>query len=386
MGGDHLTPDIGEVRAALERCRRPLSQARSIPPAAYTDSAVHTWERRAIFDAGWVGVGRSDRWPPGSIAPIQIGDAGVIIARDTEGNLCAMANTCRHRGAEVVVAAEQCSRFQCPFHGWTYGLDGRLVGAPHMQEADFDRDTHGLVSFRCAERFGFVFISLEQEPPPIDDELLGFDELHAPWPLAELVTVRRREFTVECNWKAFAEVFNEYYHLPLVHKDSIDASYKDPDARDDAPGSFASQFGSTDSTASLLDGAKLDALPTMQGLDGREASGVRYTWLFPTLVFALGVDCMWMYEVHPMGPHRTRCAQVIAFPPETVARSDFDDRVDNYYERCDVAISEDIAVLERQHRGLRSPAAQQGPFSHLEPSVAHFADWYAGRMLAIEPE
>ena len=376
--------DLTAVRTALEACRQEPARARSLPPAAYTDPTVHAWEQRAVFDRGWVGVGRSDRWPPGSVAPATIGDVGVIVSRDTDGRLHAMANTCRHRGAEVVVDAAECARVRCGFHGWTYALDGRLVGAPQMQGSSFDRATHGLVTFACEERHGFVFVSLEAEPPSLDDELHGFAEIHAPWPLADLRTARRREFTVDCNWKAFAEVFNEYYHLPYVHPGSIDDTYGEPDPRDDTTGAYATQFGSTEGTASLLDGARGDAFPPMPSLSGREAAGVRYTWLFPTLVTAIGTDSMWMYEVYPDGPDRCRCAQIIAFPPETFAEADFEARAAKYYERGDVAIGEDIPFLERQQRGLRSSFAQPGPFSHLEPSVAHFADWYAGRMLEVD--
>ncbi|MEM7091544.1 MAG: aromatic ring-hydroxylating dioxygenase subunit alpha [Actinomycetota bacterium] len=373
-----------DLRSALEACVSEPERARSLPPAAYVDPDVSAWEEQAVFRAGWVGVGRSDRWAPGSIAPVSLGSVGLVVSRDADGALHAMANTCRHRGMEIVSEAAECSRFRCGFHGWTYDLDGRLVGAPQMHGAKgFDRADHGLVTFACEERFGFVFVSLEEAPGSVDDALADFADVHAPWPLESLVTTRRREFTVECNWKAFAEVFNEYYHLPYVHPDSIDDSYDEPDPAERVAGDFTTQFGPTSKTASLLDDARSTAFPLMPGLIGREAAGVRYTWLFPTLVTAIGVDCMWMYEVYPHGPNRCRCAQVVAFPPETVALSDFAERAEAYYERFDVAIDEDIPVLEAQQRGMRSPFAAQGPFSHLEPSVAIFANWYAERMLTV---
>lgn len=375
--------DVAGVRAGLEACVAPAASARSIPPDAYTSTEIARWEQQAIFDRGWVGVGRSDRWAAGSVIAVVVGNVGIIVTRDESGGLHAMANSCRHRGAEVVVAEESCTRFRCGFHGWTYALDGRLVGAPHMQESSFERDTHGLVPFSCEERFGFVFVSLEADPPSIDDELVGFGDIHRAWPLADLRSVRRREFTVGCNWKAFAEVFNEYYHLPYVHPDSIDDTYLDPDPAEEVSGSFATQFGPTNGKGSLLnDHQGLNAaLPTMPGLTGREASGVRYTWLFPSLIVAVGQDCLWMYEVYPDGPDRCSCAQVVAFPASTIDSPDFDAVIDSYYERFDLALAEDIPILEQQHRGLQSPAAQQGPFSHLEANVATFANWYATRML-----
>jgi len=272
---------------------------------------------------------------------------------------------------------------RCPFHFWTYGLDGRLLGAPSMQRTEgFDRGEHGLHEFALAERYGFVFVSLEESPPGIDGWLGDFGEVHEASNLAGLVTTHRREFTVECNWKAFAEVFNEYYHLPYVHPGSIDSTYDDPDEPDVVVGAFATHFGTTQGTGGLLEDEQHRALPVMGGLSDREAHGVRYSWLFPNMVIATGAEGMWMYEVYPDGPDRCRCAQVVCFPPETAAMAGFAEVAEAYYERFDVAINEDIPVLEQQQLGMRSPFSRQGRFSYLEPSVARFATWYAERLLS----
>jgi phenylpropionate dioxygenase-like ring-hydroxylating dioxygenase large terminal subunit len=358
-------------------------EASSIPPAFYTDVDHHRWEDDVIFQRGWVGVGRSDRWAkPRTVIPVEIGRSSAIVVRNESGELRAFANACRHRGTELVAAAEVCSRIRCPFHAWTYDLDGRLVGAPQMHlTVDFDRGEYGLVPFAIAERAGFVFVSVAPNPPSFDEWFAGFDEIHVPWNVGELVITRRREFSVACNWKAFAEVFNEYYHLPYVHPGSIDNSYHEPDTPEEVSGALATQFGQTTGTAGLLDTHANDALPLIEGLADR-APGVRYTWLFPNIVAAFGVECMWMYEVYPDGPGSCRCAQVICFPESTTELEDFDEKAKSYYERFDVAIGEDIPVLERQQRGLSSAAALPGRFSRLEPSVARFARWYADRMLA----
>ncbi len=376
-----LSPTLVEN---LGRCRAPASEACTLPPECYHDAAIHQLERDAIFRRGWVGVGRHDRWATaGQFVAVDIGEVPVVVLRDAEGDLQAFANTCRHRGAQIMVGEGECTKLRCPFHFWTYGLDGRLLGAPSMHEtADFDRAEHGLISFPVAERFGFVFVSLESDPTPIDEWLGDFGVPHAPWPLATLVTGRRREFTVDCNWKAFAEVFNEYYHLPYVHPTSIDDTYHAPDPPEPATGAYATQFGTTSGTGGLLEEDQHLALPLIETLGGRNAEGVRYSWLFPNLMIAAGVEGMWMYEVYPDGPDRSRCAQVVCFPAETTQLPDFAERAEHYYERFDVAVAEDIPMLEQQHAGLRSPFADQGRFSAgLEPSVAAFANWYATRLL-----
>ena len=367
----------------LAACLLPADSASTLPAVCYSDTEVHKVERDTVFRQGWIGVGRFDRWPDvGDFSAMDLGGVPVVVVRGPD-RLRAFANTCSHRSSQVMVGDGNCSRMRCPFHFWTYGLDGRLLGAPSMQlTVDFDLSDHGLQEFALAERPGFVFVSLEGSPPPIDAWLGDFGEVHAAWGLADLVSTRRREFTVDCNWKGFAEVFNEYYHLPYVHPGSIDGTYDDPDDPDVVTGAFATHFGTTQGTGGLLEDEQHRALPVIGGLPDREAHGVRYSWMFPNMVIATGAEGMWMYEVYPDGPDRCRCAQVVCFPPETVGMDGFSDVAEAYYRRFDVAIYEDIPVLEQQHLGLRSPFARQGRFSYLEPSVARFASWYSERLLS----
>ena len=380
IGTSRLPSGLAENLAA---CLLPAASASTLPAVCYSDGEVHQIERDTVFRRGWIGVGRFDRWPDvGDFSAIDLGGVPVVVVRDTD-RLRAFANTCSHRSSQVMVGDGNCSRMRCPFHFWTYALDGRLLGAPSMQRTDgFDRDEHGLHEFALVERYGFVFVSLEGSPPPIDEWLGDFGVVHEASNLAGLVTTHRREFTVECNWKGFAEVFNEYYHLPYVHPGSIDNTYDDPDEPDVVVGAFATHFGTTQGTGGLLEDEQHRALPEMSGLSDREAHGVRYSWIFPNTVIATGAEGMWMYEVYPDGPDRCRCAQVVCFPPETVAMAGFHEVAESYYERFDVAINEDIPVLEQQHLGMCSPFAGQGRFSYLEPNVARFAAWYAERLLS----
>ncbi len=369
----------------LGRCAGGQATAHSLPTACYVDADVAALEAEVVFRRGWVGVGRGDRWAsPGDYAALDVGGVPVAVVRGDDGVLRAFANTCSHRFAQVVEGEGSCTRMRCPFHAWTYALDGRLVGAPSMARTDgFDRTEHGLHEFVVAERLGFAFVSLEASPPSIDAWLGDAAEVHARWDLTSMVTTRRREFTVDCNWKAFAEVFNEYYHLPYVHPGSIDDTYDDPDEPEAVTGAWATHFGTTQGTGGLLEDDQDKALPVIGGLDEREARGVRYSWLFPSLVIATGAEGLWMYEVFPDGPDRCRCAQVVCFPPETVAADGFAEVAESYYERFDVAIAEDIPMLERQRRGMATPFARQGRFSYLEPNVARFAGWYAERLLSV---
>jgi phenylpropionate dioxygenase-like ring-hydroxylating dioxygenase large terminal subunit len=370
------------LRSALQTVVPPVESAPTLPPRVYVDPAVFAMEQELIFRKGWVGIGRSDRWSDvGSFAALEVGGVPIVVVRNEDG-LAAFANSCRHRGAEVMQGEGVCRNMRCGFHAWTYALDGRLLGAPSMQRTEmFDKDDFSLPPIAIAERAGFVFVCLEADPPDFRNWLGDFDAFHVDWPLASLRTGRRREFDVSCNWKTFCEVFNEYYHLPYVHPDSIDATYKHPDDADKVNGQFATQFGETEGTGGLLDGEKSDVLPLMSGIGDAARAGVRYTWFYPNMVVAAGTDALWMYEAHPVSPDQTHVVQTVCFPPSSFGTDRFEEKAEKYYERFDVAVEEDIPVLESQQRGLASPFAGQGRFSYLEPSVGSFAIWYAERLL-----
>lgn len=367
----------------LTRCQAGLDAACCLPPECYVSDNVAEAEREVIFRRSWLGVGRADAVAaPGDFITLDIAGQSVILLRDKAGTLRAFANTCRHRGARLLDGAGQCRGIRCPFHSWAYHLDGRLAAAPQMDAVPgFEKAENGLIAYRAKERHGFAFICLDPAAPDLDDVLGDFADVHAPWPMETLVTTRRRETRVNCNWKAFLDVFNDYYHLPFVHPDSINDVYDPPDPATPVTGQYCSQFGVTEGTGGLLTSQQDKALPLMPGLSGREARGVRYTWMFPNMAFAAGTDAMWVYEAYPLGANRCHVVQSACFPPETLALPGAEDKIATYHDRLDAALAEDVDALENQQRGLACPDARQGRFQPLlEPNLAAFALWYAGRM------
>ena len=372
------------LRDQLARVDGSVDGSATLPPACYSNTDVLAREASGIFRTSWIGVGRADRWrEAGNYAAFTIAGVPLIVLRDEAGGLRAFANSCRHRGTELLRGEGKCQHIICPFHAWTYGLDGRLAGAPRMQQTrDFDKADYGLVGFRIEARESFAFVCFDDHAPGIDDWLGDFSAMHAPWSLAAMVSTRRREFEVACNWKAFLEVFNEYYHLPYVHPETVGDVHDAPDDIEPVSGNYTTQFGTTQGTGALLADAQDETLPVNPALEGRNRQGTRYTWVYPNLTFAAGIEAVWVFESYPLAAGRTRVVQTLCFPPETVAQPGFEARVAPYYERSIALVDEDIPMLERQHAGLDSPYARQGRFSHLEPSVAAFAGWYAERLLA----
>ncbi|MEQ8666721.1 MAG: aromatic ring-hydroxylating dioxygenase subunit alpha [Rhodospirillales bacterium] len=362
---------------------RPVTAGQGLDPSAYCDPAIAERETAQLFRASWVGLGRADQIAkPGDYVTRDIAGASLILIRDRNGTPHAFANVCRHRGSRLLDGEGNCRLVRCPFHSWSYAPDGRLAVAPHMDEVDgFDASTHGLIEYPLAERLGFLFVSLGGDAGPVDDWLGDFDAVHAPWPLADMTTYRKRYLTVACNWKAFLDVFNEYYHLGSVHPRSIDSLYARPEAPDAVRGQFASQFGVTKGTGALLEDRQDLALPAMPGLEAPWRDGVRYTWAFPSMTFAAGRDALWVYEAYPDGPDACSVVQTVCFHPETMTSPGFADRAAAYVERADAALDEDIPALAFQHRGLMSCDAVAGPLHGLlEASVLRFARWWETKM------
>ena len=378
----HNTNNYSELKNGLAKVVDQPTQSATLPPQCYTDEHIASIEKSILFDQSWISVGRVDRWEnSGSYSTMQIGSIPIIIIRNEDYQLKAFANTCRHRGSTLLKGEGQCKKIRCPFHCWSYNLNGDLIFTPRMETTKgFSLSDYPLVEFNLDTYDGFAFVNLDGKAGDLHTWLGDFSKIHAPWSMHDLTSTRVREFTVESNWKTFIEVFNEYYHLPYVHPSSLNWLYPEPDATDIVNGNFTTQFGETNGNAALLEGDQNESLPPAPQLNGRELQGTRYTWVYPNLTFATAPDSMWMYETYPISATETRVVQTICFPKATKDSSSFDEKVDHYYTRFDEALAEDIPFLEQQQIGLSSKYAQQGRFSTLEPSVANFAGWYASQL------
>ena len=374
-------------KLSLSKVLRPTAKAYTLPPACYVDEGILAFEHEHLFTGGWVSAGRTgDLARTGDYLAFTVADTPLIAIRGEDSGLRVFANTCRHRGMRLVEPGRgHCSQFVCPFHGWCYRLDGSLAAAPRMGGADgFDSADFGLVQVPSEERAGFLFVNVDAKAPALDNWLGDFEKVHEPWRLGSLITASQRDFTVDCNWKLFIEVFNEYYHLRKVHPHTLSTLYANPDPVDETRGAFVSQFGThaRQGSVGVLEeaGSGFDALP---GLSGRLADGTRYTWVYPGLTFAASRDAVWVLEAAPTGVSTTAVRLSLLCDPTSASAEDFETILDRYEDRMAVGLDEDIAVLEAQQLGLRSSLSCPGRICpELEPSVHAFHRWYADQLIS----
>ena len=368
--------------ARYAKVRLPLLEAETLPPACYTDPAFFARETERIFRVHWNLVGRADDVPePGDYCAIDLAGVPAIVLRDDGGELRAFANTCRHRGSRLVSENGNAKAISCPYHGWSYGLDGRLVAAAGMEKTgNFDPADFGLIPLRIAERSGFVFLNFSADGPGIDDHLGNLPGYLDSHDARGMTGVHRRVYDVACNWKLCLENQRESYHVATVHRGTLkDQLPEQLPASGNWSGSWFRHEGSI--AARLGAGKTLPAIPT---LEGRAAEGTYFIGLYPASFLVFTVDCMWWMSFRPLAPDRTRVVTGLCFPEAATRRPDFEAILPDYTARTDASHPEDNRAAEMQQRGLASPHARPGRFSHREAGVHAVDNWILDRVLDSE--
>ena len=210
--------------ANYAKVRAPLETAETLPPWCYTSEEFYRAEVKSIFMREWNFLGRADRIPEaGDFFTINFVGVPLIVVRGEDGAVRAFSNTCRHRGAKVAQGDGNCQWFECPYHGWIYGLDGSLKGAGGMRNTkNFDNADYGLVEVRLQTWGGFIFVNFDADAPDLLETLGDMPAQLASYGCEDLVTTRRIEFDLSCNWKLYIENAMEEYHLPYVHKTTLE--------------------------------------------------------------------------------------------------------------------------------------------------------------------
>jgi len=365
--------------AELDRALQPFGKSTMLPAAAYTSQAVLEWERRNFTAATWACLGRAVDLRSGdggrtlTQRAVQVGDIPVLLTfagtsagadADSGADLTvrAFANTCRHRGHELLPEGGTADRraITCPYHAWSFGLDGSVVAAPGFTEVPtFDKADYPLVALPTEVWHGWVFVNATGDAAPFAEHLGGMAELVAPYAPERLHLRARHTYEIAANWKIVCENYHECYHCPLIHPELCQVSPPTSGDNYDLPGAWVG--GSMDlapdaDTMSLSGASEGDPIP---GVDPRK---VLYLGLFPNLLISLHPDYVMTHRMVPLEPGRTWIECSWYFPSETVDPSyavDF----------WDLTNRQDWGACESVQRGLGSPHFKPGPFAPNEDAV-----------------
>jgi glycine betaine catabolism A len=372
--------DAGQLQATLQ----PLERASMLPPAVFLDRSVLDWELANVFAGGWICAGHvSMVAEPGAFISREVGAHAFIVMGSENGAPRAFHNVCRHRGARLVEQAEGRvrRRLQCPYHAWSYDLDGKLRAAPHMDEIEgFRFECFGLVEIPCAVAGGLVMVDLSAAGAAVEGhlgDLLGHLEHYRT---AQLQRGGIRTYEVEANWKAIAENYGECLHCPGVHPELNALSHYT--TGEDIPGEGAWCGGSMTLTrigavTMGREGGEAHGRSPIATLDKADLQNILYFTVFPNALVSLHPDYVMLHTLWPRRPDRTEITCEFFFEPEAIAAPDFDpsDAIDFW----DQVNREDWHVCELTQRGMSSPGYSPGRYSSMESDVHAFDTMIAAR-------
>lgn len=351
---------------------------------AYWDPAWYDRELKEIWAKQWVYVGRDNGLPRMTLRRITVAGQNLILVRDGDGTITCFHNVCRHRGAELCAADEKtlASRLiACPYHQWSYALDGRLIRTPFVSAtADFRREDHGLYPVEVKVWNGFIYVCLADEPPDFAAAMDMGEHALDNWPMQDLVTGHTMVAELQCNWKIFWENYNECLHCPGIHpelSEMVPIYGKGYMAPNEAPGWTPERDGHDPALRSGARSWTMNGQPGGQEFLGLTAAerelGQLFVTMLPTMFIVAHVDYVRAVSLRPLGPETTELKAEWLFLPETLGDPHFN--LANAVDFATLVMRQDGDACEMNQRGLKNTRFERGRLMPQEFEVYRFQQW-----------
>ena len=377
MNQHHSLTPAAELHANVSV---PFNRAHAMPKSLYTSDAFLAAEQKHIFAKDWLCAGRAETLAnPGDYLTMQIAGEPVIVLRDRDGVIRAMSNVCRHRMSTLLQGRGTTRAIVCPYHAWTYNLDGTLRGAAAMTlNEGFCKDQLSLPQIRCQIWQGWIMVSLNPDAPDPEIALQGVRDLIPNLDMSSYTETYQESFNWATNWKVLAENFMESYHLPMCHAGTIGGASK-LDEMICPEGTEAFNYHWILKNDSVPLALAHPANTTLQGDDRRK------TWLlaiYPSLLITLTPGYFWYLSLTPDGPGRVNVLFGMGMSADWLADPDAAGHLASVKALLDDVNIEDKGCTEKVYRGLLSGMGTPGPLSHLERPNYEFAQYLASRIPA----
>jgi len=372
--------------------------SKTLPQKYFVSPEIFAKEQREIFAKEWLLVGhQSQLKKSGDFFLVTIAGESLIVVRDQKSEIRAFYNVCRHRGTRLKEdACGHGSAIQCPYHAWTYGLDGRLIGAPHMDEVPgFDKAEYSLHAVNLALWEGFIFVNLNDGEARLRSEatarqrsgdLISLERWFAPlagkfahWNMPMLRSAKRVEYDVRANWKLMFENYSECYHCPGVHPQLQKVSPYDSAENDLREGPFLGGFMKINPGKSLTMSG--NACAAFVG-EIENLQRVFYYTIFPNMLLSLHPEYVMVHQLWPQSPERTLIVCDWLFHPDAFARKDF--KPEDAIEFWDMTNKQDWHMCELSQQGIASRAYEPGPYSSRESIPAAWDEYYLSQIASSD--
>lgn len=362
---------------------RPLTEAMGAEPEFYWSAEIAALEEAHIFRKDWICPGLAAEIPrTGDYITFTIADQPVYCIRDKAGKVRTFSNICRHRMMQLLEGSGRATRVVCPYHAWTYDLEGRLAGATHMEHsAHFDKKSICLPEIRTEVWHGWIYITLNPDAPAVAEALNELDAIVAPYNMEHYVPVLKEDHVWQTNWKLLTENFMEGYHLPVAHKATVGAWFVLGETV--FPEKSHEYF--TYQTFEKTENASYGVAHTKnRSLKGRWRSTSILPTVFPNHMYVLAPDHLWYLSLRPRGVGEVDVRFGVAIAPEvnedlqdTREREKWIEELTDFFAHVN---KEDRGVVEGIYAGSRSSFASPGPLSWLEREIHDFQKYLASRL------
>ncbi len=355
---------------------------RTLPADAFLSVDIFTREQQQIFLNRWLCLARADEFSkPGDFRVRQIGSESVIVVRGNDGQIRAHLNLCRHRGTRLCEMEQGtfANTIQCPYHAWTYGLDGQLIGVPDETQFDsFCRNDFSLHVVACFSWEGFVWINLATDPEPFETCFAAVLKKFQAWNLGSLVSAGRRAYDVKANWKLIVQNYSECYHCAPVHPGLTKLSPPKSGGNDLVEGPILGGYMEVSKPGGSLTLSGRSCGVTVGDLSADDLQRVHYYVLFPQTLLSLHHDYVMVHTLWPLGPGQTRVECQWLFHVDSIGREPWnpDDGI-AFWDRTN---REDWHVSELTQLGVASRRYAPGPYSNREAMSAAFDREYLRSM------
>jgi choline monooxygenase len=376
------TIDASRNDWGVDELRRPLTEARHIPGYFYTSPEIFALEKERIFLRDWLAIGRVEEFEgPGAYKTYRIVDEPIIVARDKTGSLNAFSNRCAHRGVAVAKGEGTAKEFMCPYHGWLYGLDGRLIAAPDMDRSvGFDRKNCRLKPLNLGIWAGWIFVTFNEAPLPFEEFIAPYDaELgflqQEKCRLADKLVVE-----VNCNWKFPVENLMDNYHSRVLHVKSIGPTMGVERFTGHREGSKA--FTAYYEAKPMTKEGK-SHFGKMPWMAERSEGFACSAHVAPHMHLFARSDNVHPFLMWPVGIDRVRIEIYQLFPAEWHSDPEFRRKLEAYNAFTLQVVHEDASVMESLHDAASSKLYQPGRMSRLELGVYNVINYNVDRVLGI---
>jgi phenylpropionate dioxygenase-like ring-hydroxylating dioxygenase large terminal subunit len=366
---------IDELRQSVAR---PFEQARAMPKSVYTSQDFNQQELENIFRKDWFCAGRASTLAePGDYLTLELAGQPIMVIRDKDNTLRAQSNVCLHRMSTLLEGSGNTKTIVCPYHAWTYNLDGSMRGAPAMTKNEaFCKDKLKLPQVQCEVWLGWIMVSLNPEAKPVSSEMGELEEMIEDFDLSSYVQTFSEYHLWDTNWKVLAENFMESYHLPVCHSGTIGWSV-DLEKMDCplSPPTFNYHTILKDPEFKLS-----VAHPDNTRLVGERRITTYLMSVYPSLFITLTPGYFWYLSLHPQGPGKVQILYGGGMSPDFANDPEADAMLAQTKALLDDVNEEDRGCTEKVYRGLCSGLSAPGPLSHLERPNFDFAKYLASRL------